>query len=91
MQQTYFEATPAQKKIADIGRAMMDFSENYGKENGLGTVTDNGLRTLNELSAVGYMLTQVGAVFGTSLKDLSKDDQKLISDFIQDSVDIEHK
>jgi hypothetical protein len=39
-----------------MGRAMMDWSENYGKEFGLKMVTDNGLRMLNELSHVGYML-----------------------------------
>ena len=53
----FFEATKAQKQLATIGRQMMDFSENYGREHGLKAVTDNGLRTLNELSQVGSMLT----------------------------------
>ena len=59
MQPTFFESTPEQKQLADMGRAMMDYSENYGKEFGLKMVTDNGLRMLNELSHVGYMLTTV--------------------------------
>ena len=89
--QTFFEATPAQKKIADIGRGMMDFSEEYGKVYGLRRVTDNGLRTLNNLSRVGHMLTQFGAPWGISQKDLTAEDQKLISQFMNDQVDIERK
>ena len=69
MQPTFFESTPEQKQLADMGRAMMDYSENYGKEFGLKMVTDNGLRMLNELSHVGYMLTTVGASFGAAEKD----------------------
>ena len=89
--QTYFEATPAQKKIADIGRAMMDWSEDYGKVYGLRRVTDEGLRTLNNLSRVGHMLTQFGAPWGISQKDLSAEDQKLITAFMNEKVDIERK
>jgi len=91
MNQTYFEATPQQKKLADIGRAMMDFSEDYGKHHGLKAVTDDGLRTLNNLSQVGYMLTTVGATFGKSSKSFSEDEKKLIADFINKKVDIERK
>ena len=91
MNRTYFEATPQQKQLADIGRAMMDYSEEYGKEHGLKAVTDDGLRTLNNLSQVGYMLTTVGAVFGKSTKSFSEDDKKLIADFMQKKVDIERK
>ena len=50
---TYFEATPQQKQLADLGRSMMDWSEDYGKQHGLKGVTDDGLRTLNDLSHVG--------------------------------------
>jgi hypothetical protein len=37
----FFEATKEQKILADTGRAMMDYSENYGKLYGLKAVTDN--------------------------------------------------
>ena len=88
---TYFEVTAEQKRIARIGQEMMDYSENYGKEFGLKAVTDDGLRTLNNLSHVGHLLTHFGAPFGTSQKDFSEADQKLITDFINNSVDIERK
>ena len=91
MQQTYFEATPQQKQLANIGRAMMDWSENYGREYGLKQVTDNGLRTLNELSHVGNMLAHFGAPYGTKTKDFSDSDRKLITDFLNKKVDIERK
>jgi len=91
MNQTYFEATAQQKQLADIGRAMMDFSEEYGKIHGLRAVTDNGLRVLNNLSHVGNKLTQVGGVWGTTVKDFDDADRKLIVDFMQKKVDIERK
>ena len=91
MNQTYFEATPQQKQLADLGRAMMDYSEQYGVKHGLKAVTDNGLRTLNNLSHVGYMLTHFGATYGTSAKDFSQDDMELITQFMQKKVDIERK
>jgi len=87
----FFEATPQQKQLADIGRAMMDWSENYGREHGLKAVTDNGLRTLNNLSHVGNMLTNYGAPYGTKEKDFSDEDRKLIVAFMQKEVDIERK
>jgi hypothetical protein len=88
---TYFEATPQQKQLAAIGREMMDYSENYGKEFGLKAVTDNGLRTLNNLSHVGYMLTTVGATFGASEVNFTDEDKALIVKFMQKTVDIERK
>ena len=87
----FFEATQEQKKLATVGREMMDYSENYGKEFGLRDVTDNGLRVLNNLSHVGNMLTMVGGAWGTTFKDFTQDDLKLISDFMQKKVDIERK
>jgi len=88
---TFFEATQGQKQLARIGREMMDFSENYGREHGLRDVTDDGLRVLNELSHVGNMLTQVGGVWGTTVKDFTQADMKLIVDFVQKKVDIERR
>jgi len=87
----FFEATEQQRKLADIGRQMMDWSENYGRTQGLRDVTDNGLRTLNEMSHVGNMLTHYGAPYGTSSKDFSEADRKLIAQFLQKEVDIERK
>ena len=91
MAQQYFEATKEQKKLADIGRAMMDFSEQYGVKNGLRGVTDDGLRTLNELSQVGSMLTHYGAPFGTSQKDFTAADMELIAAFMKKELDIDRK
>jgi len=87
----YFEATAEQKVLANIGRAMMDFSEAYGIENGLKGVTDNGLATLNDLSHVGSMLTRFGTTFGPKAEDFTVEDQKLIADWLQKKVDIERK
>ena len=89
--QTFFEATPQQKQLADLGRQMMDWSENYGVEHGLGRVTDEGLRTLNDLSHVGSKLAHFGAPFGTSDSDFNDAERELISKFMQKKVDIERK
>ena len=91
MNNTYLEATPQQKQLADIGRAMMDYSENYGVEFGLKAVTDAGLRVLNELSQVGGMLTRYGASFGTTQKDFTEADMALIASFMKKELDIPRK
>ena len=87
----FFEATPQEKQLAAIGREMMDYSEEYGKLHGLKAVTDDGLRTLNELSHVGYMLTSFGTVYGTTRKDFSEADLELIARWMKKEVDIERK
>jgi hypothetical protein len=86
-----FEATVEQKTLAGIGRDMMDFSENYGKVHGLKAVTDDGLRTLNNLSHVGNMLTQFGAPYGTKQSDFTEADRTLIVSWMQKKVDIDRK
>jgi hypothetical protein len=86
-----YEATADQKQLASIGRAMMDFSEEYGKLHGLKPVSDNGLRTLNNLSHVGHMLTTVGATFGASEVNFTDADKELIVRFMKKEVDIELK
>jgi hypothetical protein len=91
MAQQFFEATKEQKKLADIGRAMMDFSEQYGVENGLKGVTDDGMRTLNNLSHVGNLLTHYGAPFGTSQKDFTAANMDLIAAFMKKELDIDRK
>jgi hypothetical protein len=85
------EATAEEKKLATVGRQMMNYSEDYGKLHGLKQVTDNGLRTLNELSHVGGKLTRYGVTFGTTHKDFSQADKTLIQNFINNTVDIESK
>ena len=91
MNNTYFEATKEQKQLATIGRDMMDFSENYGKEFGLGQLKEEGLRVLNELSQVGGMLTRYGATFGTTQKDFTEADMQLISKFMKKELDFPSK
>ena len=83
----FFEATKEQKKLADIGRAMMDFSENYGVDNSLGKLKEEGLRTLNNLSHVGNLLTHYGAPFGTTLKNFNDADMELIGKFMKKELD----
>ena len=83
----FFEATKEQKKLADIGRAMMDFSENYGVDNSLGKLKEEGLRVLNNLSHVGNLLTHYGAPFGTTLKNFTDADMELISKFMKKELD----
>ena len=85
------EATVEEKKLATVGRQMMNYSEDYGKTTSLGKLTDNGLRTLNELSHVGGKLTRYGVTFGTNQKDFSQADKDLIQNFINNTVDIESK
>jgi hypothetical protein len=87
----FFEATQEQKQLATIGRQMMDYSENYGKIHGLKAVTEDGLRTLNNLSHVGAALTHFGATFGTTAKDFSEEDRELIVQWMQKSVVIDRK
>ena len=87
----FFEATQEQKQLATIGREMMNYSEEYGKIHGLKAVTDDGLRTLNNLSHVGAALTHYGATFGTTQKDFSDEDRELIVQFMQKSVVIDRK
>tara|TARA_B110000503_G_scaffold37989_1_gene62296 strand:- start:1737 stop:2018 length:282 start_codon:yes stop_codon:yes gene_type:complete len=78
---SYFETSTAHKKLANIGRAMQDYSEDFGKLHGLKQLKDPGLRVLNELSQVGGMLIRYGVTFGTTLKDFSEDDMQLIAEF----------
>ena len=87
----FFEATKEQKQLATIGRQMMDWSEQYGKINGLGPVTEAGLRTLNNMSHVGAALTHYGATFGTSAKDFSEEDRELITQWMAGTIHIERK
>ena len=73
----FFAPTEEQKRLADLGRQMMDYSE-YADMTGL---VDKEIAVFNHLSHVGYMLTQVGAPFGTTMEDFTEADQKLIKEF----------
>ena len=82
----FFEATEQQKKLANIGRSMMDWSENFGSNYGLGQLKDPGLRILNELSHVGSMLTHFGAPYGTTASSFSEQDRQLIAMFMDGRI-----
>ena len=82
----FFEATEQQKKLANIGRSMMDWSENFGSNYGLGQLKDPGLRILNNLSHVGHMLTQYGAPYGTSARHFDENDRQLIALFMDGRI-----
>ena len=84
--QKLFEATDQQKKLANIGRAMMDFSEYF---DGLGKLTDAQLGTLNKMSHVGGMLTKLGTTFGPRAKDFTAEDQQLIIQFTKKELDLQ--
>ena len=73
-----YEATPAEKELAEIGRAMMDFSETAS----MAGLKNEEIRPYNDLSDVGYMLTQVGALFGTRVESLSAHQTKVMEDWI---------
>ena len=81
--QNFFETPAAQKQLASVGRKMQDYSEDFGKVNGLGHLKEPGLRILNELSCVGGMLTHYGATFGTGFKDFTEADMQLIAEFMK--------
>jgi hypothetical protein len=84
--QAFFETPTAHKQLADIGRKMQDYSEDYGKVNGLGHLKEEGFKTLNDLSDVGSKLIRYGVVFGTTLKDFSDADMMLITKFLKNEL-----
>lgn len=87
----FYESTDTQKSLAGIGRSMMDYSENYGKVNGLATVTNNGMRTLNSLSFIGQQLTRVGATFGIDASDFTDSEREMIAAFIGNEIVVQHE
>ena len=70
------ETTTDQKQMATIGREMMDFSEHAS----MAGLKDKQIAVFN-LSDVGYMLTQVGALFGTRVESLSAHQTKVMEDW----------
>ena len=79
----YFETTNEQKQLATIGRAMQDYSEDFGKHHGLGHLKDAGMQILNELSQVGGMLIRYGVTFGITAKNFTEADMQLIAQFMK--------
>lgn len=83
-QTSIYEATPTQKKLAVIGRAMMDMSE-YANCKGM---KDEDFKLLNDLSHVGSMLTKLGNSFGPKIEDFSQEDLALVARFSKKEIDI---
>ena len=76
MKQLY-EATTEEKQLAAIGREMMDFSENAS----MAKLKNEEIRPYNDLSDVGFMLTQVGALFGTKKASFTAHQTKVMEDW----------
>ena len=73
----YFEVTKQQTSLAKIGREMMDFSESASMTG----LKDKDIKHYNDLSEVGYMLTQVGTSFGVKDKDFNSEHRRVIAEF----------
>ena len=56
---------------------MMDFSETAS----MAGLKNEEIRPYNDLSDVGYMLTQVGALFGTKVASFSAHQTKVMEDW----------
>ena len=84
--QAKFEISTEHKQLADIGRKMQDYSENYGVEHGLGKLKEQGFKMLNDLSDVGSKLIRYGVTFGTTQKDFTDADMTLIAQFLKNEL-----
>jgi hypothetical protein len=85
-----FEVTTQYRTLAKTGREMMDFSEFYGVEHGLGHLKDDQLAVLNRLTHVGGLLTKMGVTFGPRLSDLTDGDKELIAKFSKKELDLQN-
>jgi hypothetical protein len=65
---------------------MQDYSENYGVEHGLGKLKEQGFKMLNDLSDVGSKLIRYGVTFGTTQKNFTDADMKLIAQFLKNEL-----
>ena len=74
-----YEATPVEKQLAETGRAMMDFSETAS----MAGLKNEEIRPYNDLSDVGYLLTQVGALFGTKVESFTAHQTQVMEDWNQ--------
>ena len=72
-----YEATEVEKELATLGREMMDFSEHAS----MAGLKNAEIKPYNDLSDVGYQLTQVGRLFGPD--SFTEEQQKVIDDWKQ--------
>ena len=84
MQKSIYEVSEQHKKMAVIGRRMMDMSE-YANCKGM---KDEGFKLLNDMSHVGSLLTKLGNAFGPTLDDFTAEDMELIARFVKKEIDI---
>ncbi len=67
-----FEITPAERRLAEIGRGMMDAA-----------VTCKDDTESNHLAECGHKLCAFNAPYGTTAKDFTAEDQALIRKFME--------
>ncbi len=67
-----FEITPAERRLAEIGRGMMDAA-----------VTEKDDVKSNQMAECGYKLCAYGAPYGTTAKDFSAEEHALIKEFLE--------
>ena len=71
------ETSEVEKQLSAIGREMMDFSETAS----MAKLKDHEIRPYNDLSDVGYMLTQVGRLFANKPKNFTPHQTKVMEDW----------
>ena len=76
MKQLY-ETSAVEKELATIGREMMDFSETSS----MAKLKDAEIRPYNDLSEVGYMLTQVGRLFANRPANFTPHQTRVMEDW----------
>lgn len=67
----FFEISESDRKLGDVGRAMMDAA-----------VTQKDHELFNKMCRIGDDLTRVGSAFGTTWNSFNTDDRQFILDFI---------
>ena len=67
-----FEITPAERRLAEIGRGMMDAA-----------VTEKDDAKSNHLAECGHKLCAYGAPYGTTQKDFTAEDHALIREYLE--------
>lgn len=67
-----FEITPAERRLAEIGRSMMDAA-----------VTEKDDAKSNQMAECGYKLCAFGAPYGTTAKDFTPEDHALIREILE--------
>ena len=88
----FFEITPEDQKLVDLGRLMMEYANSQTVENGPHVVTDHAY--FNKLCDIGSQLTSVGALFGKKVNEFTEEEVQFILNFqkqMQDKLLIEEK